>query len=86
MHLAILPFLHAAGIDLEYTLALQDKRFDRDHDLFIECSESGKKISISDPVVRKQGEGNTIRSTYYQTGSFDAIRTGSDRPSDLSCR
>ena len=79
MHLAIMPFMHATGIDLEYTLALQDKRFDRDHDLFIECSQSGKKISISNPVVRKQGEGNTIRSTYYKTGAFDAIRTGSDQ-------
>jgi hypothetical protein len=78
MHLAIIPFLHAQGIDLDYTIALQDKRFDRDRELFVECFEDGDNISISNPVVRKQGEGNAIKSTYYKTKSFDAVRTGSD--------
>jgi hypothetical protein len=78
IHLAILPFLHAPGMDLDYTLGLQDKRFDRHQDLFIECFERGNKINISIPVVRKQGEGNTIRSTYCKTKSFDAVRTGSN--------
>ena len=78
IHLAILPFLHAPGMDLDYTLGLQDKRFDRHQDLFIECFERGNKINISTPVVRKQGEGNTIRSTYCKTKSFDAVRTGSN--------
>ena len=76
IHLAILPFLHAPGMDLDYTLGLQDKRFDRHQEFFIECFERGNKINISAPVVRKQGEGNTIRSTYCKSKSFDAVRTG----------
>ena len=78
IHLAILPFLHVSGIELDYTLGIQDKRFDRDRELSIECFETGEKIKIGNPIIRKQGEGNTIKSTYYKTKSFDAIRAGSE--------
>jgi len=81
IHLAILPFLHAPGFDLDYTMGLQDKRFDRDQELFIECFKSGNKIKISTPVVRKQGEDNTIKSTYYKSRSFDAVRVGTNSSS-----
>jgi hypothetical protein len=77
IHLAVLPFLRTPNIELDYTLGLQDKRFNRSQELFIECYESGKKIKISQPVVRKQGEGNTIRSIYFRVKSFDGIRVGS---------
>ena len=81
IHLAILPFLHAPGFDLDYTIGLQDKRFDRDQELFIECFKSGNNIKISTPVVRKQGEDNTIKSTYYKSRSFDAVRVGTNSSS-----
>jgi hypothetical protein len=78
IHLAILPFLHTSGFDLDYTLGLQDKRFERDQELFIECFKSGNKIKISTPVVRKQGEGNTIKSSYCKSKSFDTVRVGTN--------
>ncbi len=78
IHLAVLPFLRTSAIDLDYTLGVQDKRFDRTQELLFGCFKSGKKISISSPVVRKQGEGNTIKSTYFKTSSFDAIRAGNN--------
>jgi hypothetical protein len=78
IHVAILPFLHAPGMDLDYTLGLQDKRFDRHQELVIECFDRGNKLKITTPVVRKLGEGNTIKSTYCKSKSFDAIRTGSN--------
>ena len=78
IHLAVLPFLRTSVIDMDYTLALQDKRFNRSQHLFPECFEKGDKLNISSTVVRKQGEGNTIRSTYYKSKSFDAIRICSD--------
>jgi len=78
VHLAILPFLRASNIGLDYTLALQDNRFDRNQDLFIECFEKGTKIIISNPIVRKKGEQNTIKSSYYKAKVFDSIRIGSN--------
>ena len=78
IHLAVLPFLHTPDIDLDYILGLQDKRFDRTRELVIECFEKGKKINVSAPVVRKQGESNTIKSTYYKSRSFDAVRISND--------
>lgn len=91
VHLAILPFLRTLSIDLDYTLGLQDKRFDRSQELFVECYEKSNKININVPVVRKQGERNTIKSSYYKTKKFDAIRIGSNLfsgfiiPSMLEC-
>ncbi len=76
IHLAIIPFIRTQAIDLDYTLGLQDKRFDRKSELLVECFEKGKNVDVSSPVVRKQGEGNTIRSTYFKTRSFDALRAG----------
>ena len=78
MHLAILPFIHTPSADLDYTIAIQDKRFDRDRELSVECFNSGKPVSIGNPVIRKQGEGKTIKSTCYKTKSFDAVRIGRD--------
>ncbi len=78
MHLAILPFIHAPAADLDYTIGFQDKRFNRDRELSVECYESGKHINTGNPVIRKQGDGKTIKSTCYKTKSFDAIRIGSD--------
>jgi hypothetical protein len=78
IHLAILPFLYAPGFDLDYTLGLQDKRFDRSLELLIECFKAGNKINISTPVVRKPGEDNTIKSTFSKSKSFDAIRIGTN--------
>ena len=77
MHLAILPFVHAPSAGLDYTIGIQDKRFDRDSEISVGCYESGKSISTGNPVVRKQGDGKTIKSTCYKTGTFDAIRIGS---------
>ncbi|MFZ0282615.1 MAG: hypothetical protein WAL29_13275 [Bacteroidales bacterium] len=76
IHLAMLPFLQTRAIDLDYTVGLQDKRFDRYQELLAECYETGRKINTTTPIVRKQGEGNTIKSTYFKTKSFDAIRAG----------
>jgi len=78
VHLAILPFLHASGIHLDYTLGILDKRFDRDKELLVECFENGEEIKIGNPIIRKQGEDKTIKSIYFKTKSFDAIRVGSD--------
>lgn len=79
VHLAVLPFLRTSNLDLDYTLALQDNRFDRNHDLYIECFEQGKKTNLSNPTIRKQGDQNTtIKSTYYKSKKFDAIRFGVD--------
>jgi hypothetical protein len=91
VHLAILPFLRTSSIDLDYTLGLQDKRFDRSQELFIECFEKSNNLNINIPVIRKQGERNTIKSSYYKTKSFDAIRIGNNLltgfivPSMLEC-
>ena len=79
MHLAILPFIHAPAADLDYTIGLQDKRFNRDRELLsLSVLKSGKNINTGNPVIRKQGDGKTIKSTCYKTKSFDAIRIGSD--------
>ena len=75
-HLAILPFIQTTNIDLNYTLALQDNRFDRNQDLYIECYEGSSLTEISNPIVRKQGELNTIKSIYYRTKKFDSVRIG----------
>lgn len=77
-HLAILPFVRVDGFDLDYTLGLQDKRFNKDSAIKISSFYNGTITKISDPVIRKQGEGATIRSVYYRTRSFDAIRIGID--------
>ena len=74
IHLAILPFLRTSCIDLDYTIGIQDKRYERSQEIFIECYKSSNNIKTSIPVIRKQGEGKTIKSTYYKTKSFDAIR------------
>ncbi|KAA6338482.1 hypothetical protein EZS27_013521 [termite gut metagenome] len=76
VHLAILPFLRASSIDLDYTLGLQDKRYDRREDLHINCLEKGKEVNTNLPVTRRQGYGNTIKSAYYKTKRFDAISIG----------
>jgi hypothetical protein len=78
IHLAILPFLCTSSIDLDYTLALQDKRFDRSQELFIESYAQGSKLNINAEVVRKKGEQNTIRSVYYKTKAFEYIRVGNN--------
>lgn len=75
-HLAILPFLRTVNIDLDYTIALQDNRFDRNKDLYIECYEGSSLTEIKNPIVRKQGELNTIKSIYYRTKKFDSVRIG----------
>lgn len=77
-HLAVLPFISTPIIDLDYTLALQDNRFDRDQDIFIECYETSHLTELSKPIVRKKGEQNSIKSTYYRTKKFDSVRMGSD--------
>lgn len=77
-HLAILPFIRTSNIDLNYTLAIQDNRFDRNQDLFLECYERSNMTDLSNPIVRKQGEQNTIKSTYYKSKKFDTVRIGSD--------
>ncbi|HBE40283.1 MAG TPA: hypothetical protein DDW27_03620 [Bacteroidales bacterium] len=78
MHMAILPYITSSHFEIDYTLGIQDKRFNRDNELSVECYKRGEKISIGSPVVRKQGEGNTIKSTYHKAGYFDAIRISSD--------
>ena len=78
VYLAVLPFLRTSNMDLDYTLALQDDRFDKNKDIFIECFEESKKSSLSNPIVRKQGSPVLIKSTYYKCKKFDAIRIGSD--------
>jgi len=75
-HLAIVPFIATTSIDLDYTLGIQDKRFHRKNELSIDCFKVGEIINKSDSVVRKSGEGNTIKSSYFKTKAFDAIRIG----------
>lgn len=78
MHLAILPFLKASWFDLDYTLGILDTRFDKESELVVECLKSAETVTISSPVIRKQGEGKTFKSIYFKTKSFDAIRVGTN--------
>ena len=78
VHLAILPFVQVSVFDLDYTIGLQEIRANRDRDLIVECYHNGKKIHITNPVIRKQGDSNTIRSVYFRTKAFNAIRIGTN--------
>jgi hypothetical protein len=73
-HLAILPFVKTSKINLEYTIGIQDKRFDRNHELVVECFKGEKIIKITAPVIRRPKEGNSIISSYFKSHEFDAIR------------
>lgn len=79
MHLAILPFVRSSDIELDYTLGIQDKRFDRNHELNIQCFEKSKIVSIGTQVIRKKGDRNTIKSIYCKTKAFDSIKIGSHK-------
>lgn len=74
IHLAILPFLHVANFNLDYTLGLQDKRSDKNQEIVIQCFEKNNEVKVSNPVVRRKGEESTIRSTYFKTNFFDSLR------------
>ncbi len=78
LHLAIMPFLQMVNFDLDYILGLQDKRYNKDSVIQIECFLDGRKLAINEPIIRKQGEGAAIRSAYYRTKSFDAVRIGTN--------
>ncbi|MEO9258004.1 MAG: hypothetical protein ABI207_06455 [Crocinitomicaceae bacterium] len=81
LHLAVIPFLRVSNFDLDYTLGLQDKRFDKAQEILIQCYDGNKEIKVGDAVIRGHGQGNTIRSTYYKTKRFDSLRI---RNKDLS--
>jgi hypothetical protein len=73
-HLAIAPFVRTTSIDLDYTLGILDKRFNRENEISIKCYNStGSIINTTDLITRKSGKGNTIKSTYTKTKVFEAI-------------
>lgn len=75
IHLAILPFLKCAEFNVDYTIGIQDARFDKLSPLSIECLYGGKNVEISSPTVRRPEEtGNLIKSIYYKSNPFDCIR------------
>ena len=81
MHLAVIPFLRVSNFDLDYTLGLQDKRLNKNQDIAIQCYDKNTEIKVGDGVIRGQGEGIKIRSTYFKTKRFDLLRV---RSNDLS--
>lgn len=76
-HLAILPFVKTTKMRLEYTIGIQDKRFNRNQELVVECFKGKNRNNNSTPIIRKHGEGNTTKNTYFKSNEFDAIRLSS---------
>lgn len=79
IHLAILPFLKISNVDIDYTLGIQDFRYDRSQNIYLESYEAGDFSDIRNSVLRRVSDKD--QSIYYKSKKFDAIRLKSN---DLS--
>ena len=76
LHFAILPFIkvNTNEIPLEYTLGIIDSDINNNtkNSYEIACYQSGKRISVSEDVIRSQG---ATKSVYQKTKNyFDAVK------------
>lgn len=79
LHLAILPFFRSKAIELDYTIGLQDVRYNKVQEIIIESYENGTQYILCNPVIRRPEEsGSLIKSIYYKSKEFDSLRIGNN--------
>lgn len=78
VHVAIMPFMKTQHIQLDYTVAIHDDRFEKAHNIDIQCFNAGTAVTPVSSVVRMTGNQNDVKSVFYRLPSFDALQISVD--------
>lgn len=73
LHVAIMPFMKTRQIQLDYTIAIHDDRYDKKHDINLDCFGDGDSVAIINKAERVSG-ANDVKSVFYKASSFEALR------------
>ena len=74
VHLAVMPFMKTKQIQLDYTVALHDDRFNKHHGISLDCFANGNAVAISHQVERLSGGQNDVKTLFYRMPAFDVLR------------
>jgi hypothetical protein len=78
VHLAIMPFMKTQQIQLDYTVAIHDDRFNKQHSISLDCFANGNAVAITHKVERMSGGQNDVKTLFYRTSCFDVLRVSID--------